>query len=112
MCRKHKVAICLADHETYPLIPDVTSDFVYARLQTGSDDVETAYEPAELDHWAERFRSFAKGGAPEDLPRIDGAAPAPAPREVFAYFIHEGKVRAPAAAMALLDRVGGRPAAD
>jgi hypothetical protein len=27
------------------------------------------------------------------------------PRDVFVYFIHEGKVRAPAAAMALMERV-------
>jgi uncharacterized protein YecE (DUF72 family) len=43
MCRRHKVAVVLADHESYPLIPDVTADFVYARLQTGSDEIETAY---------------------------------------------------------------------
>jgi uncharacterized protein YecE (DUF72 family) len=111
LCRKHKVAICLADHETYPLIPDVTADFVYARLQTGSDEIETAYPPAEIDRWARRFETFAAGGAPEDLPRVDAAAAAPkTPREVFAFFIHEGKVRAPAAAMALLDRVGQTPA--
>ena len=30
------------------------------------------------------------------------------PRDVFVYFIHEGKVRAPAAAMALIERLGGR----
>ena len=28
------------------------------------------------------------------------------PRDVFMYFIHEAKVRAPAAAMALMERVG------
>ena len=28
------------------------------------------------------------------------------PRDVFIYFIHEAKVRAPAAAMALIERVG------
>ena len=27
------------------------------------------------------------------------------PRDVFVYFIHEGKVRAPAAAMALIERL-------
>ncbi len=107
LCRKHKVAICLADHETYPMIPDVTGDVVYARLQTGSDEVPTAYAPADLDRWADRFRRYAQGGAPEDLPLVDPASAAPrTPREVFAFFIHEGKVRAPAAAMALLERVG------
>jgi uncharacterized protein YecE (DUF72 family) len=107
LCRKHNAAVCLADHASYPMIPDVTGDLVYARLQTGSDDIETAYPPAELDRWAARFRTFAAGGQPEDLPRVEPAASAPAaPRDVYAFVIHEGKVRAPAAAMALLERVG------
>jgi hypothetical protein len=29
----------------------------------------------------------------------------PRPRDVFIYFIHEGKLRAPAAAMALIERL-------
>ncbi len=110
LCRKYNVAVCLADHASYPLIPDVTGDLVYARLQTGSDDIETAYAPAVLDRWAERLGAYAAGGTPDDLPRIDPASSAPKePREVYAFFIHEGKVRAPAAAMALLDRLGQRP---
>ena len=112
MCRKHKVAICLADHETYPLIPDVTADIVYARLQAGSDEIETAYAPKDMDAWAQRFQEFAAGGAPADLAPVDaGHAPARTPRDVYAFFIHEGKVRAPAAAMALLERVGQAPRA-
>jgi uncharacterized protein YecE (DUF72 family) len=111
LCRKYDTAIVLADHATYPMIPDVTSDIVYARLQTGSDDIETAYEPADLDAWAGRLRAFADGGAPSDLTPVDPGAPAArTPRDVYAFVIHEGKVRAPAAAMALLDRVG-EPAA-
>ena len=111
MCRKYGVAICLAVHETYPLIPDATSDFVYARLQTGSDEIETAYPPQELDGWADRFRTLARGGQPDDLALVaPEEPPTQTPREVFAFFIHEGKVRAPAAAMALLERVGELPA--
>jgi uncharacterized protein YecE (DUF72 family) len=110
LCRKYDVTICLADHETYPLIPDVAGDLVYARLQTGSDEIETAYAPADLDLWAERFGTFAAGGQPADLPRVDPTSHATnTPRDVFAFFIHEGKVRAPAAAMALLQRVGEEP---
>jgi len=33
------------------------------------------------------------------------AAPKKEPRDTFMYFIHEAKVRAPAAAMALIERV-------
>jgi uncharacterized protein YecE (DUF72 family) len=105
LCRKHKVTVCLADHASCPLIPDVTGDVVYARLQTGSDELETAYAPADLDLWAGRFRSYAQGDAPADLPLVDAASPAAkTPRDVFVFVIHEGKVRAPAAAMALLER--------
>ena len=42
LCRKHNVAIVYADHDKYPAIADVTGDFVYARLQTGTDDVRPA----------------------------------------------------------------------
>jgi hypothetical protein len=40
------------------------------------------------------------------LPRVGAASPRkPASREVFAYVIHEGKVRAPVGAMALIARL-------
>ena len=106
LLRKHGVANVYAKHLTYPEIADVTADFVYARLQTGSDEVETAYPPAELDAWAGRMKTWAEGGTPAELPCVDpGFAPEKTPRDVFAFVIHEGKVRAPAAAMALIERV-------
>lgn len=106
LCRKHDVAIVLADHAAYPMIPDVTGPVVYARLQTGSDDIETGYRPQDLDLWAKRLKAYAEGGQPADLPAVDAANPAPkTPRDVYAFVIHEGKVRAPQAAMALLERV-------
>jgi uncharacterized protein YecE (DUF72 family) len=108
LLRKHGIANVYAKHATYPEIADLTADFVYARLQTGEDSVPTAYPPAELDAWAERFKTWADGGAPEGMPIIDAShGAAKTPRDVFAFIIHEGKVRAPAAAMALIERCGG-----
>jgi len=93
-------------HDSFSTLADVTGDFVYARLQTGSDDIETAYAPKDLDAWAERLKTWAEGGRPADLSCADpDHKPVKAPREVFAYIIHEGKVRAPAGAMALIERV-------
>src|SRR5262249_26875404 len=94
-----------SEHETYPAIADITADFVYLRLQKGEDSIPTAYPPQALDAWAERLRSFAAGGAPGDLPCVEATPAAKKPRDVFAYVIHEGKIRAPAAAMALIERV-------
>lgn len=111
LARRFGVAIVYADHATYPAIPDVTAGFVYARLQTGDDAVPTAYKPEELDAWATRAREWAAGGAPDDLEPIDPAhRPPKQARDVFVFFIHEGKVRAPAAASAFLERVAAAPA--
>ena len=49
-----------AEHETYPAIPDVTSDFVYLRLQKGKDTIKTGYPPKELDAWAERLKHLGE----------------------------------------------------
>jgi uncharacterized protein YecE (DUF72 family) len=59
-----------------------------------------------LDQWAARAKVWAKGGMPDDLPVVDVTHKAETkPRDVFVYFIHEGKLRAPAAAMALIERL-------
>jgi uncharacterized protein YecE (DUF72 family) len=106
LLRKFGIPPVYAEHATYPAIPDPVGDFVYARLQKGEDDIPTAYPPKALDQWAERAQAWAKGGAPKDLELVDTAKKLkPQPRDVFMYFIHEGKVRAPAAAMALIERL-------
>ncbi len=106
LAQKYGAAICYAHHFTYPEMADVTANFVYARLQRGEDDIPTAYPPAELDRWAARASLWAEGGQPEDLPLADPAFTAQkTPRDVFVYFIHEGKIRAPQAAQALMKRV-------
>lgn len=103
LARKHSVAICYAHHHVYPEIADVTADFVYARLQRGQDDIPTAYRPADLKKWVERAKTWAKGGMPADLPLAEETTELKAvPREVFVYFIHEGKIRAPQAAQAFM----------
>jgi uncharacterized protein YecE (DUF72 family) len=106
LLRKFSVPVVFAEHHDYPAIADITGDFVYARLQKGDDKIETAYPAKALDAWAGRARTWAAGGTPDDLPLIDGAhRPKAEARDVFVYFIHEGKVRAPAAAIALIERL-------
>jgi uncharacterized protein YecE (DUF72 family) len=102
LLRRHEIPVVFADHGTYPAFADVTGDFVYARLQTGSDAIETAYSEPDLKTWAGRLTEWSQGGQPADLPTADPAhKPKPEPRDVFAFIIHEGKVRAPTGAMAL-----------
>jgi len=103
--KQFETPVVFAEHETYPQIADVVGDFVYARLQKGNDDLKTCYPPKQLDAWAKRLKLWAEGGEPDDLPRAAPPGAKKAPRDVFAYVIHEGKVRAPAGAMELIERV-------
>ena len=106
LARKYGAAIVYAHHATYPEMADVTGDFVYARLQRGSEDNENCYPEAELDGWAARAKEWASGGQPGDLPYADPVHRAEIkPRNVFVYFITAGKPRAPFGAMALQARV-------
>lgn len=106
LARDSGVGIVYVDAEGWPSIADLAGDVVYARLQRGDDTLATAYPPDELDRWAGRAKAWAKGQAPDDLPLLLPAnASKTAARNVFVYFIHEGKLRAPAAAMALIERL-------
>ena len=106
LLRQFNMPVVYAEHATYPAIPDVTGDFVYARLQKGKDSIKTCYPPKALDEWAKRLDLWAQGKAPADLAPIDPKKKATAkPRDVFVYFIHEGKVNAPAGAMETIKRL-------
>jgi uncharacterized protein YecE (DUF72 family) len=88
LARKYKVAIVCADDDDFPAIDEPTVDFTYARLMRTQEDVETGYDTAALGRWAKQAKEWAKRG------------------DVFVYFISGAKVRAPAAAQALIKRVG------
>ncbi len=105
LARQHGVAIVLAGDSAFPLIPDPTAPFVYARIM-GTDAAHPAgYPAAALDAWIARARAWATGAIPTDL---DLVAPAPdaAERDVFLYVISGAKERNPHAAVALLERLG------
>jgi uncharacterized protein YecE (DUF72 family) len=105
LARAHGVAVILDADSQFPQIADVTAPFVYARIMGTEDGEAVGYAPAALDAWAERARRWAAGGAPGDLERVAEPAPAEA-RDVFLYVISGAKHRNPAAAMALIERVG------
>ena len=107
LARSHNVATVFTDSPEYPSFADVTGDFVYARLRCCESAIPTGYAPAALDAWAQRAHAWARGDEPDDLPRVGAAKPSSRERDVFVYFINGAKERAPAAAMALLDRLQG-----
>ncbi len=106
MARRAGVAIVFAESAKYPAIADVTGAFVYARLECAREELEDGYPEAELDRWTDAARTWAEGGAPEGLPYVIGNMPEVRPRETFVFAINGAKVRAPAVAKALIERVG------
>jgi uncharacterized protein YecE (DUF72 family) len=106
LARRRAAATVFTDSDEYPALADLTGDFVYARLMRTVSDEPTGYAPAAIGRWAERLRSWAGGREPADLPRVAAAAAKAGPRDVFAYFISGAKERAPAAALATIERLG------
>jgi uncharacterized protein YecE (DUF72 family) len=86
LLRRNKVALVVGDSR-----PDLemTADFVYAHLRRCTDDEPEGYPPDALDSWAERLREQS----------------AQAACDCFVYFISGAKIRAPAAAQALIQRL-------
>jgi len=91
LARKYDAAIVYAvddEEPTWPQVDKPTSDFTYARLMSSREDEETGMTSAELDAVAKQTKTWAKRG------------------DVFAYFISGAKVRNPAAARALIGKLG------
>jgi uncharacterized protein YecE (DUF72 family) len=105
LARAAGVAIVFADHATYPGLADVTGDFIYARLEDAQEEIATGYDDAALDRWATVARDWEQGDAPDGLPYADRASHQARPRDVFVFAINGAKVRAPAAATALIARL-------
>ena len=90
LCRDHNVAIVLEDSDDYPTIEAETTDFAYARLQRMREEIETGYDDAALDGFADRARKWTAQG-----------------RDGYIFMINGAKVRAPAAAQMLQAKLRG-----
>ena len=88
LCREHDVAVVFGDDADFPCIEADTASFAYARLQCMREDIPTGYGERELDAIAERVKRWADEG-----------------RDAYVFMINGAKVRAPAAALALQERL-------
>lgn len=88
--RDANIALCVADTAgRWPLLDDVTADFVYVRLHGSKKLYASGYTGHELDAWAERITGWKRRG-----------------RDVYVYFDNDAKVRAPFDALNLAARLG------
>lgn len=107
LAREHGVAVVVAGDSEHPQIADITAPFVYARIMGTVESEALGYSDEALDAWASRVKAWAAGDEPRDLQTIAPAPDKPAPRDVYLYVISGYKARNPAAATALIERLGG-----
>jgi len=88
LCRVHDVAVVFGDDDEFPTIEADTASFAYARLQRMRADLPTGYDDVALDRFETRARRWAGQG-----------------RDAFVFMINGAKERAPAAALALQERL-------
>ncbi|MGV9753116.1 DUF72 domain-containing protein [Nocardia farcinica] len=88
LLRANDIALVIADAAgKYPLIEEVTTDFVYIRLHGHDELYVSGYTDEGLDMWASKIRQWARTG------------------DVYVYFDNDAKVMAPRDALALRERV-------
>ena len=88
LCSEHDVAIVFGDDDEFPCIDADTASFAYARLQRMREEVPTGYDDASLDAFAGKALKWRKDK-----------------RDSYIFMINGAKERAPAAALALQERL-------
>jgi uncharacterized protein YecE (DUF72 family) len=101
LCRARNVAIITSGDSEFPVIADISADFVYVRIMGTRETEKLGYSKAAITKWAARAKAWSQGGAPQDLPLLAKAA-AKKPRDVFLFVISGAKAKNPAAAQALI----------
>ncbi|HVE48814.1 MAG TPA: DUF72 domain-containing protein [Casimicrobiaceae bacterium] len=102
--RRYGVALVVADTAgKWPYAEDITSDFIYIRLHGDKELYVSGYAPSSLQRWAYRIRCWRQGKPAPDSRLIDPLShPAPGPRDTYAYFDNDAKVKAPRDAKRLI----------
>jgi uncharacterized protein YecE (DUF72 family) len=111
LLRKHRIALVVAETANkWPMMHDVTADFVYMRLHGDKELYRSGYSSRALDRWAARIASWAAGEQP-----IDATLSAPPPSkakalDVYCYFDNtDVKLRAPIDAQTLMGKLHLKP---
>jgi uncharacterized protein YecE (DUF72 family) len=108
LLRDHGIALVVADTAgRWPLLEDLTADFVYVRLHGDKELYASGYSDEALTRWASRFDAWSHGRQVEDA-HLASTAPARrrARRDIYCYFDNDVKVHAPYDAAALTRKLG------
>lgn len=105
LLREYRIALVVAETAgRWPMLQDVTADFVYLRLHGDKKLYRSGYGPAALARWAERIATWSAGGEPAGALKAEpGKTPDRRARDIYCYFDNtDEKLRAPVDAQALM----------
>lgn len=107
-CRGAGVALVFSDSgDEWPYTEEITAGFIYLRLHGSPRAYASPYNEDQLEHWANRIRSWAGGDEPSDAQRItDRKPPRRKTRDVYVYFDNDQRAHAPNDARKLMERLG------
>jgi uncharacterized protein YecE (DUF72 family) len=112
LLRRYRIGLVVADTVDWPLLMDLTADFVYCRLHGSEQLYVSGYDDEALDRWAHLIAEWVKGRDPKEAQRVLPPSPSRTHgRDVYVYFDNDVKVRAPRDAESLAVRLNSGSAA-
>lgn len=103
LAQKYGIAIVVGDTAgRWPLIEEVTTDFMYLRLHADETKYPEGYTKDSLLVWGQRITRWSEGYQPEDAARIVATTPPVMPRSIYAYFDNDVKETAPLNALSMI----------
>ena len=109
LLRENNVSLVIAETaRRWPMLEDVTADFVYLRLHGDKELYRSGYGDKALERWATRIRAWHRGSEPKDAHKCLHAKPPTAKaRDIYCYFDNtDVKLRAPVDAQRLMAKLG------
>lgn len=110
--RSHHIALVVAESAgKWPLVHDVTANFMYCRLHGDKKLYRSGYGLPALKRWTARIAAWNRGSEPEDAKKISNISTrARSSRDVFCFFDNtDDKLRAPEDAQTLMRLLGQQP---
>jgi len=108
LLRAHNIGLVIAETaKRFPMMHDVTADFVYMRLHGDKTLYQSGYSSRALDRWAKRIEAWHRGAELPSTHKVSKRKPPTSkPRDVYCYFDNtDVKLRAPVDAQTLIRKL-------
>jgi uncharacterized protein YecE (DUF72 family) len=109
LLREYSIALVIAETaQRFPMMHDITADFVYMRLHGDKTLYQSGYSDRALAKWARRIEAWHAGGELRSTQKVTKLKPPTSkPRDVYCYFDNtDVKLRAPVDAQTLIRKLG------